>query len=27
VPGRSLEEELPVSTFREDELTSLGERE
>jgi formate dehydrogenase subunit beta len=27
VPGRSLEEELPVATFREDELTSLGERE
>jgi len=26
VPGRSLEEELPVATFREDELTSLGER-
>lgn len=27
VPGRSLDEELPVATFREDELTSLGERE
>ncbi len=27
VPGRSLEDELPVATFREDELTSLGERE
>ena len=27
VPGRSLEEEPPVATFREDELTSLGERE
>jgi formate dehydrogenase subunit beta len=27
VPGRSLEEELPVASFREDELTSLGERE
>jgi formate dehydrogenase subunit beta len=27
VPGRSLEEELPVATFREDELASLGERE
>ena len=27
VPGRSLEEDLPVATFREDELTSLGERE
>ena len=27
VPGRSLEEELPVATFREDELTNLGERE
>jgi len=27
VPGRSLEEELPVATFREDELMSLGERE
>jgi len=27
VPGRSLEEELPIATFREDELTSLGERE
>jgi formate dehydrogenase subunit beta len=27
VPGRSLEEELPVATFREDELTSLGKRE
>jgi len=27
VPGRSLEEELPVATFREDELTSLGGRE
>jgi len=26
VPGRSLEEELPVATFREDELTSLGGR-
>jgi formate dehydrogenase subunit beta len=26
-PGRSLEEEVPVSTFREDELTELGERE
>ncbi len=26
VPGRSLEEELPVATFREDELTGLGER-
>ena len=26
-PGRSLEDELPVATFREDELTSLGERE
>jgi formate dehydrogenase subunit beta len=27
VPGRSLEDELPLATFREDELTSLGERE
>ncbi len=27
VPGRSLEEKPPVATFREDELTSLGERE
>ena len=27
LPGRSLEDELPVATFREDELTSLGERE
>ena len=27
VPGRSLEEPPPVATFREDELTSLGERE
>ena len=27
VPGRSVEEELPVSTFREDELSSFGERE
>jgi formate dehydrogenase subunit beta len=27
VPGRSLEDELPVATFREDELTSLGGRE
>jgi len=26
-PGRSLEEEVPVATFREDELTELGERE
>jgi len=26
-PGRSLEEEVPVSTFREDELTELGERQ
>jgi formate dehydrogenase subunit beta len=26
-PGRSLEEDVPVSTFREDELTELGERE
>jgi formate dehydrogenase subunit beta len=26
-PGRSLEEEVPVATFREDELTALGERE
>lgn len=26
VPGRSLEEELPLATFREDELTELGER-
>ncbi len=26
-PGRSLEEEVPVATFREDELTDLGERE
>jgi len=25
-PGRSLEEEVPVATFREDELTELGER-
>jgi len=27
LPGRSLEEEVPVATFREDELTELGERE
>ena len=27
VPGRSLEEEVPLATFREDELTWLGERE
>jgi formate dehydrogenase subunit beta len=27
VPGRSLEDELPLATFREDELTSLGGRE
>jgi len=27
VPGRSLDEGLPVATFREQELTSLGERE
>ena len=26
-PGRSLEEEVPVATFREDELTDLGERQ
>ncbi|MDH4136355.1 MAG: 4Fe-4S dicluster domain-containing protein, partial [Anaerolineae bacterium] len=26
-PGRSLEEEVPVAAFREDELTELGERE
>jgi formate dehydrogenase subunit beta len=26
-PGRSLEEEVPVATFREDELTELGERQ
>ncbi|MBC7251370.1 MAG: 4Fe-4S dicluster domain-containing protein [Anaerolineae bacterium] len=26
VPGRSLEEELPLATFREDELTELGEK-
>jgi formate dehydrogenase subunit beta len=26
-PGRSLEEEVPVATFREDELTELGKRE
>jgi formate dehydrogenase subunit beta len=26
-PGRSLEEEVPVSTFREDELTEIGERQ
>jgi len=26
-PGRSLEEEVPVSTFREDELAELGERQ
>jgi formate dehydrogenase subunit beta len=26
VAGRSLEEEVPLATFREDELTSLGER-
>jgi len=25
-PGRSLEEEVPVATFREDELTELGEK-
>jgi hypothetical protein len=26
VAGRSLEEEVPLATFREDELTALGER-
>lgn len=26
-PGRSLDEEVPVATFREDELTELGERQ
>jgi formate dehydrogenase subunit beta len=26
-PGRSLEEEVPVATFREDELTELGKRQ
>ena len=26
VPGRSLEDELPLATFREDELTELGEK-
>jgi hypothetical protein len=25
-PGRSLAEEAPVQTFREDELTAMGER-
>jgi formate dehydrogenase subunit beta len=26
LPGRSLEDELPLATFKEDELTELGER-